>query len=77
MFIFPKIIFNLFLIFSLYVVFLGLIFVNNTFLALSLILAKRINKLNILPSYKQLPLYLKPKIANILVLYKFIKTLYN
>jgi hypothetical protein len=77
MFIFPKIIFNIFLIFSLYVVFLGLIFVNNTLLALSLILAKRINKLNILPGYKQLPLYLKPKIANILVLYKFIKTLYN
>ncbi|TVY28770.1 hypothetical protein LHYA1_G002149 [Lachnellula hyalina] len=65
MFILPKIIFNLSLILSLHVALLGLIFTNNTFLAPSLILAKRISKLDIPPSYKQLLLYLKPEIANI------------
>jgi hypothetical protein len=52
MFIFPKIIFNLFLILSLYIALLSLIFTNNIFLTLSFILVKKINKLNILLSYK-------------------------
>jgi hypothetical protein len=77
MFILPKIIFNLFLILSLYIALLGLIFTNNIFLALSLILAKRISKLDILLSYKQLPLYIKLKIANIPIFYKSIRTLYS
>ncbi|KAG9228086.1 hypothetical protein BJ875DRAFT_390158, partial [Amylocarpus encephaloides] len=51
-FILSKIIFNLSLILSSYVALLGLIFTNNTFLALSLILAKRISKLDIPSSYK-------------------------
>jgi hypothetical protein len=72
MFILPEIIFNLSLIFNLYVALLSFIFANNIFLALSLILAARINKLNIPPSYKQLPLYINLKIANIFVFYKFI-----
>jgi hypothetical protein len=77
--IFPlsKIIFNPSLVLSLHVALLGLIFTNNIFLALSLILAKRISELNIQPSYKQLPLYLKPEMANILVFYKSIKTPYK
>jgi hypothetical protein len=52
MFLLPKIIFNLFLILSLYIALLGLIFTNNVFLALSLILIIRINKLDILAGYK-------------------------
>jgi hypothetical protein len=47
-----KIIFNLSLVLSLYIALLGLIFANNAFLALSLILTKRINKLIIPPGYK-------------------------
>ena len=76
-FILPKIIFNLSLILSPYVALLGLIFTNNIFLALSLILAVRISELDIPPGYKQLPLYLKLEIANIPVFYKSIRTLYN
>ena len=77
MFIFFKIIFDLFLILSLYIILLGLIFTNNVFLALSFILIKKISKLNILPSYKQLFLYLKLEIANISVFYKSIRMFYN
>ncbi|KAH7310125.1 hypothetical protein BKA65DRAFT_414214, partial [Rhexocercosporidium sp. MPI-PUGE-AT-0058] len=51
-FIFPEIIFNPFLILSLYIAFLSFIFTNNTFLASSLISAKRISELNIQPGYK-------------------------
>jgi uncharacterized protein (UPF0212 family) len=77
MFILPKIIFNPSLILSPHIALLGLIFTNNTFLALSLILAIRISKLDILPSYKQLPLYLKLEIANIPIFYKSVRTLYS
>ena len=51
-FLLPEIIFNPSLILSLYVALLGLIFANNVFLALSLILARRISELDIPPSYK-------------------------
>jgi hypothetical protein len=47
MFLLLKIIFNLFLVFSLYIALLGLIFTNNIFLTLSFILIKRTNELNI------------------------------
>jgi hypothetical protein len=77
MFILPEIIFDLSLILSPHVDLLGLIFANNIFLAPSLILAERISELDIPPSYKQLPLYLKPEMANILILYKSIKTPYS
>ena len=76
-FILPKIIFNPSLILSLYITLLGLIFTNNIFLALSLILAIRISELDIKPGYKQLPLYLKLEITNILIFRKSIKTLYS
>jgi hypothetical protein len=77
MFILPEIIFNPSLILSLYVALLSLIFTNNTFLALSLTLTKRISELNIPPGYKQLPLYLKPEMANIPIFYKSIRTPYG
>jgi hypothetical protein len=51
MFLLPEIIFNLSLVLSPYVALLGLIFADNTFLALSLILAERISELNISLSY--------------------------
>jgi hypothetical protein len=77
MFVLPEIIFDLSLILSLYVALLGLIFANNTFLAPSFISTERINKLDIPPGYKQLPLYLKPEITDILVFRKSIRTLYS
>jgi hypothetical protein len=77
MFILLKITFNLSLVFSLYVNFLGLIFTNNTFLALSLTSAARISELDILLRYNQLPLHLKPEIADIFVFRKSVRTLYN
>jgi hypothetical protein len=77
MFILPEIIFNLSLILSLYVALLSLIFADNVFLAPSLILAKRISELDIPPSYEQLPLYLKPEMANIPVFRKSIRTPYS
>jgi len=63
MFILPEIIFNPSLILNLHITLLSLIFADNAFLALSLILAKRISKLNIPLSYKQLPLDFKPEIV--------------
>jgi hypothetical protein len=51
-FLLPEVIFDLSLVLSLHVALLGLIFTNNTFLALSLTLAERISKLDIPPSYK-------------------------
>lgn len=52
MFLLPEIIFDLSLILSLHIALLGLIFANNAFLALSLILAARISKLDIPAGYK-------------------------
>jgi Protein of unknown function (DUF3435) len=51
-FIFPEIIFDLSLIFSPYIALLSFIFADNIFLAPSLILTERINKLDIPPGYK-------------------------
>ncbi|PVH68947.1 hypothetical protein DL98DRAFT_440088, partial [Cadophora sp. DSE1049] len=76
-FVLPEIIFNLSLILSPYIAFLGFIFTDNMFLALSLTSAENISELDISPSYKQLLLYLKPEIAGILVLRKSIRTLYS
>ncbi|KAH7303695.1 hypothetical protein BKA65DRAFT_370832, partial [Rhexocercosporidium sp. MPI-PUGE-AT-0058] len=73
-FILLEIIFNPFLILSPHVAFLSLIFANNAFLDPSLISAKKISELDIPLNYKQLPLYLKPEIANISVFRKSIKT---
>ena len=77
MFLFFKIIFDLFLVLSPHVILLSLIFINNIFLVLNLILIEKINELNSLFNYKQLFLYLKPEITDILVFYKFIKTFYK
>ena len=52
MFILPEIIFNPSLILNPHIALLSLIFADNAFLALSLILAKRISKLDIPLSYK-------------------------
>jgi hypothetical protein len=76
-FILPEIIFNPSLILSPHVALLGLIFTNNAFLAPSLISAARISELDIPPGYEQLPLYLKPEIANIPVFRKSIRTPYS
>jgi hypothetical protein len=73
----PEIIFDLSLVLSLHVALLGLIFANNAFLALSLTSAKRISELDIPPSYEQLPLHLKPEMADILVFRKSIRTPYR
>ena len=51
-FILPEIIFDLSLVLSPYITLLGLIFVNNTFLALSLTLITRISELNISLGYE-------------------------
>jgi hypothetical protein len=77
MFVFLEIIFDPFLILNPHVALLGLIFANNMFLAPSLISVERISELDILPSYKQLLLYLKPEITNIPVFRKSIRTFYN
>ncbi|KAK0105954.1 hypothetical protein ONS95_004465 [Cadophora gregata] len=76
-FVLPEIIFDPSLILSPHVALLGLIFADNAFLAPSLTSAEKISKLDIPLSYKQLPLRLKPKMANIPVLRKFIKTPYS
>jgi hypothetical protein len=72
-----KIIYDPSLILSPNVALLGLILADDAFLALNLMSAEKISKLDIWPGYKQLPLLLKPSIANIPVFCKFIKTLYK
>ncbi|KAH8759530.1 hypothetical protein F5882DRAFT_431795 [Hyaloscypha sp. PMI_1271] len=74
-FILPEIIFDPSLILSPHVALLGLIFADNTFLAPSLTSAERISELDIPPGYEQLPLYLKPEMADIPVLRKSMKRL--
>ncbi|KAF4628464.1 hypothetical protein G7Y89_g9685 [Cudoniella acicularis] len=71
------IIFNPSLVLSPHVALLGLIFADRAFLAPSLTSAKRISELVIPPGYKQLPLYLKPELANIPVFRKSIRTPYG
>ena len=76
-FLVPEIIFNPSLILSLHIFFLGLIFDNNTFVALNLTSAGQFSKLDIQPGTNQLPLLLKLSIANIPVFYILITTAYN
>jgi hypothetical protein len=56
---------------------LGLVFADNAFLALRLMLAARISELDIPPGYEQLPLHLKPEMADIPVFHKSIRTPYG
>src|SRR6516162_9325820 len=72
----PEIIYDPSLILSPHVALLGLILANDAFLAPNLTSAKKISKLDIRPGYEQLPLHLKPSMANIPVFHKSIKTLY-
>jgi hypothetical protein len=76
-FILPEIIFDPSLILSPHIALLGLIFADNAFLAPSLTSAKRISELDIPPSYEQLPLHLKPEIADIPLLRKSTRTPYG
>jgi hypothetical protein len=76
-FLLPEIIFDPSLILSPHVALLGLIFADNAFLAPSLTSAERISELDIPPGYEQLPLHLKPALANIPVFRKSIKTPYG
>jgi hypothetical protein len=73
----PEVIFDPSLILSPYVALLGLVFADNAFLAPSLTSAARISELDIPPSYEQLPLHLKPELANVPVFRKSIKTPYG
>ncbi|PQE27954.1 C2H2 finger domain-containing protein [Rutstroemia sp. NJR-2017a BBW] len=73
----PEVILDPSLVLSPYVALLGLIFTDNIFLALSLILVERISELDIPPGYEQLPLHLKPEMANIPVFRKSIRTPYS
>ena len=77
MFPLPKIIFNLSLVLSPHVALLGLILANKAFRAPNLTSADKIGGLDIRPGYKQLPLLLKPKMANIPVFRKSVKTPYR
>ncbi|KAE8441375.1 hypothetical protein EG329_005002 [Mollisiaceae sp. DMI_Dod_QoI] len=76
-FVLPEIIFDPSLILSPHVDLLGLIFADNAFLAPSLTSAARISELDIPLGYKQLPLHLKPKMADILVFRKSVRTPYG
>lgn len=73
----PEIIFDPSLVLSPHVALLGLIFADNASLALRLTSAKRISKLDIQPGYKQLPLHLKPEMANVPIFRKSIMTPYR
>ena len=73
----PEITYDPSLILSPYVVLLGLILADDVFLAPNLTSAKKISELDIRPGYEQLPLHLKPSMANIHVFHKSIKTLYG
>jgi len=76
-FVLPEIIFDPSLILSPHVALLGLIFADNAFLAPSLTSAERISELDIPPGYEQLPLRLKPEMADIPVFRKSIRTPYG
>ena len=73
----PEIIFDPSLVLSPHVALLGLIFTDNAFLAPSLTSAGRISELDIPPGYEQLPLHLKPEMADILVFRKSVRTPYS
>jgi hypothetical protein len=76
-FVLPEIIFDPSLILSPHVALLGLIFADNAFLAPSLTSAARISELDIPPGYEQLPLHLKPEMADIPVFRKSVRTPYG
>ncbi|KAH0563164.1 hypothetical protein GP486_002272 [Trichoglossum hirsutum] len=76
-FVLPEIIFDPSLVLSPHVALLGLIFADNAFLAPSLTSAARISELDIPPGYEQLPLHLKPEMADIPVFRKSIRTPYG
>jgi hypothetical protein len=71
-FVLPEIIFDPSLILSPHVALLGLIFADNAFLAPSLTSAE-----DIPPGYEQLPLHLKPEMADIPVFRKSVRTPYG
>jgi hypothetical protein len=73
----PEIIFDPSLILSPHVALLGLVFADNAFLAPSLTSAARISELDIPLGYEQLPLHLKPEMADILVFRKSVRTPYG
>ena len=73
----PEIIFDPSLVLSPHVALLGLIFADKAFLAPSLTSAERISELDILPGYEQLPLPLKPEMADIPVFRKSVRTPYG
>ena len=72
----PEVIFDPSLILSLHVALLGLVFADNAFLAPSLTSAA-ISGLDIPPGYEQLPLHLKPELANVPVFRKSVRTPYG
>ena len=72
-----EIIYDPSLILSPHVALLGLILADDAFLAPNLTSAEKISELDIRPGYEQLPLHLKPSMANIPVFRKSIKTLYG
>jgi hypothetical protein len=73
----PEIIFDLSLILSLHVLLLGLIFADDAFAAPNLTTAEQLSRLDIRPGYEQLPLLLKPSMANIPVFCKSVKMFYR
>jgi hypothetical protein len=73
----PEIIFDPSLVLGPHVALLGLIFADNAFLAPSLTSAERISELYIPLGYEQLPLHLKPEMANIPVFRKSVRTPYG
>jgi hypothetical protein len=73
----PEIIFDPSLILSPHVFLLGLIFADKAFAAPNLTTAEQLSGLDIRPGYEQLPLLLKPSMANVPVFCKSIKTLYG
>jgi hypothetical protein len=73
----PENIFDPSLILSPHVFLLGLIFADEAFAAPNLTTAEQLSGLDIRPGYEQLPLLLKPSMANIPVFRKSIKTLYG
>jgi hypothetical protein len=73
----PEIIYDPSLILSPHVALLGLILADDAFLAPNLTSAEKISELDIRPGYEQLPLHLKPSMANTPVFRKSIKTLYG
>jgi hypothetical protein len=65
------------LLLSPHVLLLGLIFADEAFAAPNLATAEQLSGLDIRPGYEQLPLLLKPSMANIPVFRKSVKTLYG